>query len=419
VLRRWKWLSIVVLVLGAAFVHFGPVSPVPVRAQVSPALMAMVARGSLASGLFRLMSPLQTNLPGVSASPVIIDFLYIGPGTSDGQAKLVGVALPAAQAGSPVELLADSERTRSLDQIASDVSTELSGPNASDWLAILGVTADWTPWQLKFSITGAALASRNGPTGIPASVAAALKPGFAAIPLISITTSGLALPLDTGSHTLNLDAKPSFQSGKVLVAFEYPETDPAQIPQATAWPVSETGAPSNATAVAALPYSFMNQVLSTLYGDEPFPVGTSPTGGVPVTVNQLGVNVRTSGFAVEGNVDPASLMPDSPSASPAPSLRVGMVWTGGDLSFQKLEIVQSSCGGLKPLDCAKFKGQANLATVFVTNQFAGRLLRPGGVVQLGSINGGGHKLRVTALVLGTQADAASVSASAIVFVSAN
>src|SRR5580698_7404763 len=138
------------------------IAPVIASAQNLPPLRVLMLP-RLISGAIQQMLPIVFDSPneGADVEPQkisVVALVYCG-GDSVGGANAVGVAVPGQAHALSSTVLAASDCSAPLANIAARLMSSGAGP---EWLEVIKLRAVWTPWRLTLAIADSAGAARPG-----------------------------------------------------------------------------------------------------------------------------------------------------------------------------------------------------------------------------------------------------------------
>lgn len=347
----------------------------PVEDFSNPALVLM--RNNMQDQLLATLLPIKITVPAANnaataATLTVVAWQYCGAGAQASQGKIVGVAyegdvtLPVK--GGP---LPQSPCQSSLSAIADHAVRQEGVPN---WVAALSVMGSWSDSNLKMTVVDAAVAQRTGGSAPPSHVLPGLKQNEDPITLLTLNTSQVNVTL-SGDTELRLGLAVRFLNEGILFAvFPQPTTISSLIPD-SAFTISTTGLPSEATTIAKIPFRFFNTVSDNLK-DKSFPIVKTASGATLVGVRTLSVLPIATGLRFKGRATP----------TPGDSLiTLGMDFVGGDLKSSDVKVLESKKNSASSSEFVVADIVAKSAASALKNEWRDKLLRPEKIQSLGVV----------------------------------
>ncbi len=254
-----------VLVLATRTASAQGSSPASAQADAPPLRVVILPR--LIPDAIAQMLPLTFDSPANEAAiepqkVAVIAMVYCG-GDSAGGADAIGIAVPGQAQALPPSALSTNDCSASLASTATRVMRSVL---KSDWLEAIKLRAVWTPWQLKFSVAGAAGVARPGFTAPNLGNLGTIK---------TYNTAGIHILPGPGAD-MGFDLAAVFP-GSVVTLLAFPSgtvSNPTPYMNDPAVGNEVANAPTLSNVIADAQYTFINQVLR-LYGstfDIPFPI---------------------------------------------------------------------------------------------------------------------------------------------------
>lgn len=332
---------------------------------------ARVSGASLRS-LFRAF--VGVNIPGTDL--VVVDAIL--QRSINGRAEVLG--LVAKRQPDVRSWLRDEDSALTVRQVAETLS---QGALRGRSFGVLPLSLSFSNWELQVSRNGRA--ETRGPDATRISQQLEGSPAV----VRKIPTRSLGVPIGPdGVFKAALEIW--FQPGVALLKIQ-PETNAVVSNAAPAL------AQSSAEWMAVVQTDLINHVLTTVYANREFAVGSGPHVA------------RITNPVVRSGIDQFSIDASVLSVPAPATLEMQAQWRGSPLEFGALKVAKLDCKTLPVADCLRLQGSTAVAAIAVSKSRAGSPLASGTVEQIGELAfpGGG-----TAAVL-ARPDSIAASAKAI------
>jgi hypothetical protein len=202
---------------------------------------------------------------GIGAQDVtVVDARTCGGGKDGRRGRIVGVVRPDGAAGTLPTLEAPDCRGK-----LEDIAKRLAATPDAGAIAVVELSAEWAPWELRVSIGDVAAAGEGG-----RALAKTMARAKAAGPLATVETAGLQLATERGS-TLALDLALTFLRGEGGVVATLTIACGGCAPQAripvvdSKLPTPPAGAPADVDGIVGATLPFANRLVSLYSQDGP------------------------------------------------------------------------------------------------------------------------------------------------------
>jgi hypothetical protein len=346
----------------------GLASAAPARAEDRGERGEALLLGAAVNRLVAKQLPVTFQLRGERASGIaplkvtLSEARYCGA-VDASHGRLIGVVRPGEEPSRPVLTGA-----RDCQDTLEEVSHRL--PAGTDAAAVVELVAEWSPWQLRFSI-GSVSATGEG----AGPMSAALARTKAAGPLGSVDTAGLRLEAARGA-SLTLDLAVGFGKADdavlmTLTPGELAQGDGAGKERRPAF-VDATGAPAGTDAVMGALFPLANRVVALFSQDGPLVLELERQ---VVEVRALQISGGNGTLTVRGRATPRAI-PET--------VRLSIDATGADLKIAEVraEPELEDCAALSSLAAlgCRARNTARVGAVAaiasgMTAHYKGQLLR--------------------------------------------
>jgi hypothetical protein len=296
---------------------------------------------------------------GIGAEDVVlVDARYCG-GNGKHRGRIVGVLRPSADDVPNLPPIDAQDCQAKLDNVAR----RLAGAAGDGKIAVVELSVEWVPWELRVSIAEVAPVG-EGARPLPRTLARAKAAG----PLVVVDTSGLQLATERGS-TLGLDLALSFPKDGVLATLT-PACSGCVPPSRK--PIVSGEAPGDADASVAATLRFANRIVA-FYSEE---------GPLVLEVERQSVEIRN--IQVAGGEGTLSVSGRATSRAVAETALIHIESAGPDLRLAEVraEAEMEKCGHRGEIADARcdlrnaMRGPAATAlAAAITSRYRGKPLR--------------------------------------------
>jgi hypothetical protein len=313
-----------------------------------------------------------------------------------GRGRLIGVVRPGTEPTAGALVLTGAHDCQ--DKL-EDVVRRL--PPGTEATAVVELVADWTPWQLRFSVGDVATIG-----DAPGTLSGALARAKAAGPLQTVDTAGIHLETGKGA-SLDLDLAISFvKADDAILMTLTPAGAGGEGRERRPSFLDPAGAPAGTDAVAGALFPLANRVVALFSQDGPLVLEFESQS---VEVRALQVSGGNGTLTVRGRATPRSI-PET--------VRLTIEAAGADLKIAEIRAEPeledcNAAAGVAALGCrarntARAAAVAGLASG-LTNRYKGQLLRALLPPPPFSFDLGGRRLTLRLTPTRARATAAGVS----------